>query len=276
MKGLILGLSLLLVIGGCARPEKPGPSPSEMMARMRARAGENPPVAPYQNARRFYQSLRAILDRSHAGEKRVEKKPLAEGETRDPEDLSVKQPRPGTLLKPRQQGPGAKASDSLQADPDGLEVSPPAELSWPSRSKRIQPGTLKKPAPAESHVSVAPAALYQEAFVRWRSGKHLQAQKLFERFLELFPRHALSDNALYWIGECYYAQSEYLLACQAFEGVLERYPEGNKIADSLLKLGLCYSRLQEAEQSRKYWEMLIEQHPKTRAANLAQRFLNRS
>lgn len=274
MKGFILGLSLLIVIGGCAGPEEPPPSPSEMMARMRARAGENPPVAPYHDAQLFYRSLRAILDR--AGEKSGEKKVLPEGEKRQKEKLSVKRPRAGTLIKSPDNGPEAKAPDQGPAELDELEVSPRPGPSPPIRSKPIQPGTLKKSAPAEGHVSVAPAALYQEAFVRWQAGKHSRAQKLFERFLELFPRHPLSDNALYWMGECWYARSEYRLACQAFEGVLERYPEGNKIADSLLKLGLCYSRLQKAEKSRRYWQTLIQDHPETRAATLARRFLNRS
>jgi len=91
----------------------------------------------------------------------------------------------------------------------------------------------------------------------------------------MFPDHSLSDNVQYWIGECLYSQRKYKDAIKAFQSVLINFKESNKLADALLKVGLSYFNLHNYQKSKQILQSVIKRYPKTNAATLARKFLNK-
>ncbi len=85
-------------------------------------------------------------------------------------------------------------------------------------------------------------------------------------FLVKWPDHPYADNAMYWRGECYFAQGDYVHASEQFEGVLARFPAGNKAPDALLKLGICRQKLGDPNGARELFVRLSQQFPKSEAA----------
>ena len=120
-----------------------------------------------------------------------------------------------------------------------------------------------------------PDRLYRKARSFYEAGDFERARTGFETLLARFPDHSLSDNARYWVGECYYAQEQYREAGVHFRRVLVEYPDGNKASDAFFKLGLCFHRRGDAENARTHWERLVRRYPKSRAAGLARRRLSR-
>jgi len=49
-------------------------------------------------------------------------------------------------------------------------------------------------------------SLYTYAYEKYNNGDFTESRKKFNEFLSLYPNDDLSDNALYWIGETYYAE----------------------------------------------------------------------
>ena len=116
---------------------------------------------------------------------------------------------------------------------------------------------------------------YNQALANYRAGKHQQAAKQFETFVVDFPAHPYADNALYWCGECFYAQKLYNEALRRFRRVVEEHPNGNKAPAALLKMGFCYDKLEQKQDARSVLAQVVEIFPKTDVARLASEALSR-
>ncbi len=122
----------------------------------------------------------------------------------------------------------------------------------------------------------AAAALYRDAKSVLDAGRLDEARVGFERFLEQNPEHPLADNALYWIGETWYAKSLWLKAARVFGEVVTRFPRGNKVPDAMLKTALCYDRLGEVQLSREVLGQLSRLYPASPAGEQARDRLQRA
>jgi len=118
-----------------------------------------------------------------------------------------------------------------------------------------------------------PSALDPEAKRAYDAALSLVTARQYDKaldslaaFLVKWPDHPYADNAMYWRGECYFAQGDYVHASEQFEGVLSRFPAGNKVPDSLLKLGICRQKLGDPNGAREVFVRLTQQYPKSEAA----------
>lgn len=99
------------------------------------------------------------------------------------------------------------------------------------------------------------------------NGKHYaQALDAFAAFLLKYPDHPYVVNAMYWRGECYFAQGDYVRAIEQFEGVVARFPLGGKTPDALLKLGICQQKLGNPQKAQTYFDKLVREWPRSDAA----------
>lgn len=112
--------------------------------------------------------------------------------------------------------------------------------------------------------------LYESAYQDLVKGQYKLAESGFKQYLQLIPNGELSDNAQYWIGECYYAQRQYGQAVQAFAFVVERFPRGDKIPAAMLKLGYSYYGLGQRNSAISILQDLVRNHPFSNEAKLAQ------
>ena len=115
-------------------------------------------------------------------------------------------------------------------------------------------------------------ALYNKAFYHFQTRHYDQARKGFEQHRQQYTDQ-LSDNAQFWIGECYFMQQHYEQALTSFQQLLTDFPQSNKVADTLLSVGLCLNRLNQREGAVQKWIMVVEQYPDSTAAAYAQKFL---
>lgn len=94
-----------------------------------------------------------------------------------------------------------------------------------------------------------PAGQYEMAFSMMKSGNYAASRNGFEDFLKKYPAHPLAGNAMYWLGEDYYAEGQYEKAVRVFAESYKKYPSGPKGADSLLKMGMSLGKLGKAQQA---------------------------
>ncbi|MCB1530531.1 MAG: tol-pal system protein YbgF [Rhodospirillales bacterium] len=114
-----------------------------------------------------------------------------------------------------------------------------------------------RPVPADSA-----AGQYEQAFSYLKSGDYGAAEKGFEVFLEKYPDHALSANAIYWLGETYYVRNEYEKAAKVFAQAYQKYPGGPKGADNLLKLGMSLGGMGKTKDACIALGQLQTEYPK--------------
>jgi tol-pal system protein YbgF len=115
----------------------------------------------------------------------------------------------------------------------------------------------------------SPEELYRSAYEDYMRGNYDLALQGFRDYLERWPGTELSDNALYWIGECHDAQGETDEALQVFTQVLEDYPTSDKAAAAQLKKGLLYLKMDDQAQGVVHLQYVVYEYPGTREADLA-------
>ncbi|GBC64031.1 tol-pal system protein YbgF [Desulfonema ishimotonii] len=158
--------------------------------------------------------------------------------------------------------------DTIVAYSGSLEARNP-----PARHIRPMTAEKQKMRPIARPEDIGPKILYRQALRLYEVRNFEQSREEFRRFLDVFPAHSLSDNARYWIGECYYAQQQYGEATEAFRAVLTGFNRSNKFPDAFFKVGLCYYHLRDYKKAALYWNRLIQRYPDSHAAGLARKRL---
>jgi len=118
-----------------------------------------------------------------------------------------------------------------------------------------------------------PSALDPEAKPTYEAALALVSARQYDRaldalaaFLVKYPDHPYADNAMYWRGECYFAEGDYLHASEQFEGTVARFPAGNKAPDALLKLGMSHQKLGNPAKAKECFDRLAQTYPRSEAA----------
>ena len=112
---------------------------------------------------------------------------------------------------------------------------------------------------------------YKLAYGMLDAGQHKAARILFEELLAKWPKSAYADNALYWIGESYYAEQNYREAALTFQKVRKRFPKGDKSPDALLKLGYCFYAMEMYKESLPFLSEFVQSYPGNRMAAAARK-----
>ncbi len=133
-----------------------------------------------------------------------------------------------------------------------------------------EPGS---PAALPQQVAADPKALYEAAYSDYVRGSYDLATRQFQEYLDTFPETDLSDNAAYWIGECYYRQKKYKQAIAAFERVLDTYSSSDKVPSAMLKKGYSHLELGERTPGVAQLQKVIREFPKSDEASLARQRL---
>jgi tol-pal system protein YbgF len=110
---------------------------------------------------------------------------------------------------------------------------------------------------------------YDEAYALYKEGNYSEARKLFEAFSKSYPKDQLTDNAIYWIGNCYFKEKKYEKAISVFEDLINNFPESNKAPDSHYVQALAFLELNEPLTAKIILETLIQNFPSSQAASMA-------
>ncbi len=115
-----------------------------------------------------------------------------------------------------------------------------------------------------------PKTIYYTAYSDYLKKNFELAIQGFEQFITSYPEHTLADNALYWIGECYYSQKKYGNAINKFTELITKYKDADKLAAAILKKGYAQIELGNREEGIKTLKTLISKYPLSEEASLAQ------
>ena len=139
-----------------------------------------------------------------------------------------------------------------------------------SRSKRlaidakdIGPETEKIPGERE----------YMMALDLFRQRRFIKALAGFQNYLKRYPATELSDNAILWMGECYYSLKDYRQAILAYEKLLRDFPNSAKVPGALLKEGMAFKELGEKTSAAILLKMVVKNHPRSEQAVVARKLL---
>ena len=113
---------------------------------------------------------------------------------------------------------------------------------------------------------------YDNALSLANNKQFREAIRAFEGLLSVNDKHSLSDNAQYWIGECYYAVGDYKAAILAFEKVFT-FKNSNKNDYAQYKLGLCYYQLKDSQRARQEFQSLLDNYGNSSLIGKAEQYM---
>ncbi len=120
---------------------------------------------------------------------------------------------------------------------------------------------------------ISPSDLFAQATADYQRGRYDLARQGFEDYAEKFPRTDLSDDALYWAGECWSAQKKPREAIAAYDKLFRTYPQSDKAPAAHLKKGLAHLELSEKAQAMVELNYVVNQYPGSDEAKSARQRL---
>ncbi|GAB6061796.1 tol-pal system protein YbgF [Deferrisoma palaeochoriense] len=162
---------------------------------------------------------------------------------------------------------------ALEARPAAAAPAAPAAKPAPAPAPAVEPPKpgAAKPEPPKPQVSAQ--ELYDRAYALYKEGKHEEAREAFQRFIELYPKSDLTDNAYFWIGESYYDQREFEKAILAYDKVVQEFPRGDKVPSALLKQAFAFDAIGDPVDARILLKKLLREHPSSEQAAIARKKL---
>ena len=148
---------------------------------------------------------------------------------------------------------------------------PPAQPAA-SGTKQGTPAAAIAMRAEDSVLPTAPAE-YRAALDLYRQGQWSVAAEKFRQFMQKSPRSDLADNAQYWIGECYYNQSDYNRAIIELNEVLLKYPQGDRVPGALLALATAFADSGDPIDARLIIQKLLSDHPDSQEAKIGRQKL---
>jgi len=148
-----------------------------------------------------------------------------------------------------------------------VTLAPPAAIEPPTpRITPIVTGPLQSAAIADN---------YRGALILYGKGRMADARTVLQQVFDADPSGDLADNALYWIGETFYAAADYGSAMRAYERVTKEYPEQNKAPDAMFKIGMTFEKTGDLGMARKTFDEVVRRYPYSTAASSAKIELKR-
>jgi len=149
--------------------------------------------------------------------------------------------------------------------------SVPAQAPPPTPAMVVAQTSAQNPALAGAFI----ADKYRNALTLYGKGRIDDSRRAFMDVFESDTSGELADNALYWIGETYFATGKYSQAMKYYRRIESEYPQQNKAPDALLKIGLAYEKLSDLGLARRAFESLVAKYPYSGAAATARQELKR-
>jgi TolA-binding protein len=115
-----------------------------------------------------------------------------------------------------------------------------------------------------------PTQLFPEIERMIKDGKPGDARKLLRELTirakgdKSLQKHLA--EALYLIGETYFAEGNYQQAAAEYNGVRKAHPKSDRVPDALYRLGMCFEKLNLPDDAKLFYKTVIQSHGKTKVA----------
>jgi tol-pal system protein YbgF len=162
----------------------------------------------------------------------------------------------------------------------GAAGSQPTEpvAEQPRRAESAPLHQTVQPQPQPQQRALVGAKLaddYRKAIMSYGRGSYAEARQAFQAVYDSDPAGDLADNALYWIGETYFAARDYNNAMRFYGRVTSDYADQNKAPDALYKTALVLEKTGDLALARKTLQQVIERYPYSTSAASAKQELQR-
>jgi tol-pal system protein YbgF len=165
-----------------------------------------------------------------------------------------------------------EAFKDLQAQIKVLETMPVRTVTPKPQAKTSPTDPTFSPSSAADLITSSEYDVYQTALRTFNNRQYEQAIKLFNDMLNQYPTGQYADNAYYWKGECYYAQTDFASAIASFKKVSD-FQNSPKADDAQLKIGLSFLKMGQQGPAVEELKKLVDRYPGSEYVPRAKKYL---
>jgi tol-pal system protein YbgF len=174
--------------------------------------------------------------------------------------------QPGSASAAPGRGPAPLKPQMLGTVPRG-DLERQRQRAAPSSPPTPAPAAAPRPrAAATATARMTPEAQYKHATDLLFRSDYAGAEQSLAAFVKAHPKHKLSGNAQYWLGETHYARGAYRAAAAVFAEGYQKYPDSSKGPDNLLKLGMSLVAIDKKASACTTFARLLKEYPKASSA----------
>jgi tol-pal system protein YbgF len=164
-----------------------------------------------------------------------------------------------------------RASFQLTKPEEGSEKEGTKQAPLPQEEAGDNPDeTTEEESLPSISPNLSPNEIYNMARSDYLKGNYELAIEGFEIYKTQFSESPLADDAIYWIGECYFSQKKYVQAIEYFNELILNYPNGDKIPAGYLKKGISLTEQGKKQEAISVFRLLITKYPLEEETRIAQ------
>jgi tol-pal system protein YbgF len=168
-----------------------------------------------------------------------------------------------------------------------VTVAAPAAASAPAPVVSSPVASPSRPAPAVTPVVTSAvegdralmgaqiATDYRNAIMLYGRGRTADARRAFQNVFDADPTGELADNALFWIGETYFAANDFTNAMRYYRRVTTEFADQNKAPDAMFKTALSLEKTGDLQLARRTLQEVMAKYPYSTPAASAKHELSR-
>jgi tol-pal system protein YbgF len=134
----------------------------------------------------------------------------------------------------------------------------------------LQQGEVEEESKSPLPPNLSPQEIYNMAYADYLKGNYELAIDGFKIYLNNFSQSPFADNALYWIGECYFSQKEYEEAISRYNELILNFPLGDKVPAAYLHKGISLMELDRNEEAMSVFKLMVSKYPLEEETKIAQ------
>jgi len=171
------------------------------------------------------------------------------------------------LARLEESGVATAAAAARIAEPAAVSQAEPQPAQAQPAEQPVQP--------QRALVGAKLAEDYRQAIMLFGRSRYADARRAFQAVFDSEAAGDLADNALFWIGETYFATGDYTNAVRHYMRVVNEFSDQNKAPDAMFKIALAQARTGDLALARRTLEQVIERYPYSRRASSAKAELQR-
>lgn len=117
--------------------------------------------------------------------------------------------------------------------------------------------------------------LYEKAYSSYQQGDFKNARKLFEEYIEKFPKGKWIGQAYFWIGESYFKEKKYEEAILSYQKLIELQGWHPLKPTAMFKQAQAFKALGDIEAYKILLKKVINQYPNSKEAEKAKKLLKK-
>jgi tol-pal system protein YbgF len=109
-----------------------------------------------------------------------------------------------------------------------------------------------------------PAELYAFAEDAFQQKNYSKARRAAQAFIKQHPKDARADDAVFLLGESFFADNHHVSSVYEYQKILKNYPKSDRRDDATFRIGEAFMALGKCKEAKVFFESVVKDYPESK------------